>query len=329
MRVHRLILSFVLAIGFAAACGDSSDDSGGDGGSSGSSTGGTGADAGTGDASTGGTSAGGTSAGGSSAGGTSAGGSSGASAGGASGAGTGGSGACGTTQCTDCIDNDNDGLIDGSDPECIGPLDNDEATYATGIPGDNIDPCKQDCFFDGNSGSGDDKCLWELKCDPASPGAPDCPYDPNYKNCPTQQSQQCIDFCTKLTPNGCDCFGCCEVPLPGGGTTNILLAPTCTIADAADPTKCPPCTPTASCDNPCETCELCLGKSELPPECFPDAGTGGAGGAGGSGGTGGAGGSGGCPTPVCPAGQQACGLSCLAPCPAGQYCLTGCCIPIS
>ena len=38
--------------------------------------------------------------------------------------------------------------IDLADPECVGAADNDEATYATGISGDNIDACKQDCFFD-------------------------------------------------------------------------------------------------------------------------------------------------------------------------------------
>jgi len=77
----------------------------------------------------------------------------------------------GMTQCSDGIDNDMDGKTDYNDPECVGPLDNDESTYATGIPGDNIDACKQDCFFDGNSGMGDDGCEWNLKCDPANPGA--------------------------------------------------------------------------------------------------------------------------------------------------------------
>src|SRR4051812_43315620 len=41
------------------------------------------------------------------------------------------------SQCTDGIDNDGDGLIDGADPECSGPCDNDEGTFSTGIPGDN------------------------------------------------------------------------------------------------------------------------------------------------------------------------------------------------
>ena len=74
----------------------------------------------------------------------------------------------GNTQCSDGIDNDGDGKIDYADPECVGPLDNDESSFATGIPGDNIDACKQDCFFDGNSGMGDDDCQWQLKCDPMS-----------------------------------------------------------------------------------------------------------------------------------------------------------------
>ena len=83
----------------------------------------------------------------------------------------------GSTQCTDCIDNDGDGLVDWLDPECTGPLDRDESSYATGIPGDNIDPCKQDCWFDGNSGAGDDGCLFPSKCLPGSKD-PKCPYDP-------------------------------------------------------------------------------------------------------------------------------------------------------
>src|SRR5215212_9830114 len=43
------------------------------------------------------------------------------------------------SQCTDCIDNDNDGYVDSYDLECTGPRDNDESSFATGIPGDNMD----------------------------------------------------------------------------------------------------------------------------------------------------------------------------------------------
>src|SRR6478735_10089040 len=46
----------------------------------------------------------------------------------------------GAAQCSNCIDDDGDMKIDGFDPECTGPLDNNEASFKTGIPGDNIDP---------------------------------------------------------------------------------------------------------------------------------------------------------------------------------------------
>ena len=46
------------------------------------------------------------------------------------------------------------------------------------------------------------------------------------------QSQHCIDYCRKLVPNGCDCFGCCVVP---GAPTPIRLVPTCTAKDFGDP----------------------------------------------------------------------------------------------
>src|SRR3954469_15231541 len=68
------------------------------------------------------------------------------------------------TQCANCVDDDGDGKIDGFDPECTGPADNDEASFKTGIPGDNIDAPSQDCFFDGNSGSGDDGCNEHTCC---------------------------------------------------------------------------------------------------------------------------------------------------------------------
>lgn len=219
-----------------------------------------------------------------------------------------------TPQCADCTDNDGDGKVDGQDPECAGPLDNDEKTFGTGIPGDNMDACKQDCFFDGNSGQGDDKCEWNLKCDPASPGAPQCPYDATFKNCPATQSAQCKQFCAALTPNGCDCFGCCNVPLPGGGSKNIVLSSTCSLADVNDPTKCKTCTPNADCNNTCERCELCVGKTSVPADCAPaDAGAGGS------------------DSGVPPTGQVCVGgITCneTLPCASGTYCVTGCCIPI-
>jgi hypothetical protein len=228
----------------------------------------------------------------------------------------------GQTQCSDGIDNDGDGLIDYADPECVGPLDNDESSFATGIPGDNMDACKQDCFFDGNSGMGDDHCLWQLKCDPLSNNA-SCPYDSAYASSHTtecslsaSQSQACIDACRKLVPNGCDCFGCCQIP---GAPNAIRLAPTCTAAKFNDPVACPPCTQVTQCANTCEHCEICIGKPTLPADCGPvvvDAGTNKDAGTPPP------------PPPVCPGTSQACGPGGIDPtaCPAGTGCITGCCL---
>jgi hypothetical protein len=231
-------------------------------------------------------------------------------------------------QCNNCIDDDGDGFIDYADPECVGPLDNDESSFGTGIPGDNIDPCKQDCFFDGNSGMGDDGCEWQLKCDPLSTEAK-CPYDASYAASHTMecsasasQSQHCIDFCRRLVPNGCDCFGCCAIP---GGPT-IRLASTCTAKDFNDPTKCPPCTQVTQCSNPCGHCEICIGKPTLPPDCAatPDGGV-----------PGDAGADSGTPPPPPPQCDSdfpiSCGPGGSVPadgCPTGLSCLTGCCNPI-
>jgi len=231
----------------------------------------------------------------------------------------------GVTQCNDGIDNDGDGLIDLADPECTGPYDNDEGTFATGIPGDNMDACKQDCFFDGNSGMGDDGCLWQLQCDPLSQ-EPKCEYSASYvSQHPTtcsissSQSQHCVDYCRPLTPNGCDCFGCCTVP---GVDHPIRLDSTCkTVADFGDATKCPACTQVTQCLNTCGHCELCLGKTTLPADCATGGGT-----DGGSSGDGGAH-DGGTPVPQCDPGIQPCGPG-LPGCPESAGCITGCCIPL-
>jgi hypothetical protein len=235
----------------------------------------------------------------------------------------------GSTQCSDGIDNDNDGFIDYADPECVGPLDNDESSFATGIPGDNMDACKQDCFFDGNSGMGDDHCLWQLKCDPLSKEA-SCPYDPTYAaqhqsecSVASSQSQTCIDFCRKLVPNGCDCFGCCAIP---GAPQPIRLAATCTADKFGDPTACPPCTQVTQCANPCEHCEICIGKPTLPADCYQGGADGGT-----DAGTDASTDSGyQPPPPVCSSGWVACGPGGVDPklCPTGTGCVTGCCIPI-
>jgi hypothetical protein len=364
-------LLVILAAAAAPACENSPQGSGGSGAggsgasatSTGTNQGGNGtAGSGVGGLITGGAPAGGSSSGGAPSGGSSAGG---APSGGSSAGGSGGSGgvvilevAClnQTYHCGDTIDNDGDGLTDWQDPDCLGPCDNTEDSYFGGIPGQSGPNCDVDCYWDQNSGSGDDECYWNHKCDPNEqnpPGHPEpigkCPYDENTNLSGTplgcndlyqMQGDVCTSFCGPITPNGCDCFGCCELPAGGGkyvwlGSEDENGNGSCTKDAVDDPDKCEPCLPVAGCLNACDVCELCIGKDELPPECTP--GGSGGGGAGGnpsstSSGMGGAsssstssgtGGSG-----QCPAGVQACGLPGQAPCPAGFYCITGCCVQI-
>src|SRR4051794_492406 len=90
--------------------------------------------------------------------------------------------------CGNCDDDDGDHLTDSDDPDCTGPCDNTEDSYFGGIPGQNNAPCREDCYFDQDTGSGNDQCFWSHECDPLSV-APDyppsgdsqCAYQPNLK----------------------------------------------------------------------------------------------------------------------------------------------------
>lgn len=210
-------------------------------------------------------------------------------------------------QCNDCVDNDNDGKIDGDDPECTGGLDDDESSFATGISGDNIDKVKQDCFFDGNSGSGDDGCDLHTCCLLDLMGGA-CPSDLNpqqYDPADCTPSQECIDNCEPLTPPGCDCFGCCTVCIDAGCfdvLTNPAVAPDCEAEVVDDPDLCPRCVKIDSCGAECDPqgCVLCPGQSpeDLPPQCDP----------------------------MCPNGYPVCDAN--TPCAPDKFCSSGCCVAI-
>ena len=232
--------------------------------------------------------------------------------------------------CGDCMDNDDDGLVDDKDPECLGPCDDTEGPILlTGTPGETGNQCGADCYFDRGNGSGSGECKWDRRCDPEEP-KDGCEYDPsligelNY--CPDVQPENCDAGCGALTPNGCDCFGCCTFPQLNG--EYVFLGSfignegTCTLAalddTTSDPPLCRPCTPAGNCLNTCERCEICLGKPTIPADCLGTGGTGGNGGMGGAG-------TGGSPGERCPFGRQACGLPGDPACPAGTFCLTGCC----
>ena len=201
--------------------------------------------------------------------------------------------------CGDCMDNDGDGKVDLADPECVSPCDDLEDTFATGLPGDNMDPCKQDCFFDGNSGGGKGDCAWDLKCDPMSPGGDKCPYDENFNNCPDMQTQECVETCQ--VPNGCDCFGCCTIAVDGMVYDVYLGDADCSVDNIE---SCSQCTKNADCDDDCnpEMCEVCFGETEPPP---------------------------GCEEAMCDGGQS-CTIDDMgnSDCPEGYYCATGCCYMI-
>jgi cysteine-rich repeat protein len=201
--------------------------------------------------------------------------------------------------CGDEMDNDMDGLVDLEDPECISPCDDDEGTFQTDLPGQSED-CKSDCYWDADSGSGQDKCDWNLQCDELNPGAEiGCEYDPNLgpNMCMLEMPPECLEFCVPLIPNGCDCFGCCEID----GQLVYLDGAACAL-DNLD--GCQSCTFFENCGNPCqpEICELCFGQTEedLPPECEE---------------------------PECSEDL----LPCLevTDCPESFYCQTGCCVPIN
>ncbi|HEY6880667.1 MAG TPA: hypothetical protein VI299_21740 [Polyangiales bacterium] len=220
---------------------------------------------------------------------------------------------CGTTACacSNGTDDDHDGLIDLADPECVSSWDNDEGSFATGIPGDNRDTACQDCFFDGNSGSGNDGCRIATSCltnaMDSSSGRGSC------NTCTA--NAMCRSTCQAYTPNGCDCFGCCTVHLGSNITKSVLLASGCDI-NGTDTSGCTECIPSTSCVNTCGECELCPGKTaaDLPPSCATN---------GADGGMTSGGSDAGVPVPSCDNGQQPCSDG--SACPTGQLCQYGCC----
>jgi hypothetical protein len=239
-------------------------------------------------------------------------------------------------ECGDCVDNDNDGRTDSSDPECLGPCDNTEGPQLTAdVGGEGGTSCNRDCYFDFGNGSGNDECRWDTLCDPNAPDS-NCPFDAGElggNRCLTTQPETCLEVCRPLTPNGCDCFGCCYFDALAGraaadGGEYVWLGSgigdgpdgegTCTFALLTDTTACRPCEPVEDCWNDCGPCELCLGRDTLPPECFPDDPDAGPG-------DGGTPDGGVPPGERCPDGLQPCGLPDDAHCPEWYYCITGCC----
>jgi hypothetical protein len=199
--------------------------------------------------------------------------------------------------CDNGLDDDQDGLVDGLDPECTAAFDDDEATFATGLS--NKQGGCRDCFWDDNAGNGDDGCRYPSEC--LTGAAPNG--NGNCSSC--QVSQACVDNCRVRTPNGCDCFGCCEVVRGGGEHVFIEVAESCRLDRLDDLDSCPRCVPSTACQNPCGRCELCLGKTvdSLPADCRRGAGQ---------------------PSYQCDDGLRTCVSS--ADCQHSEYCQLGCCL---
>lgn len=213
-------------------------------------------------------------------------------------------------KCADGDDDDRDGLIDGDDPECTSPIDNDEASFATGGPKNPPNAC-EDCFWDGNDSADDDGCMYPSECRSEGPGAmpgpPGMP-PPLAMMCRTcEVSTRCIDTCRGRTPNGCDCFGCCEITGEDGVPVNVVLSDECSIKRVGDANKCPRCVPNPDCFNPCGPCELCFGKTadQVAATCA-DAGAADA------------------SVNACDDGYESCSGN--SACADGFYCVLGCCM---
>jgi hypothetical protein len=200
--------------------------------------------------------------------------------------------------CGDGLDNDGDGAIDNADFECISPCDDDEGSFQTDLPG-MAEDCRNDCFWDSDSGAGQDKCRYDLQCDAQDPGGQImCGFA---EVCPAETPAQCIDYCVPLIPNGCDCFGCCHIATPDGVQDYYLdSSDACALDDLE---ACNHCTFQEQCANPCEGCEVCFGESAPPPNCDPDDGG------------------------QCDEGVQPCTMG-GDECPADHFCQTGCCQPL-
>ena len=203
-------------------------------------------------------------------------------------------------ECGNGLDDDGDGAIDLFDPECTSPCDDDETSYQTSLPGQNLD-CKSDCYWDADSGVGNDQCEWNLKCDVKNPGEDiGCGYSAAEKMCTPKLPQTCLDVCVPLIPNGCDCFGCCQI---AGQFVYLNSNPQCSLDNLA---ACNSCTFFPQCANPCQPdqCEVCFGQDvgDLPPACNE--------------------------TPKCDPGVQPCENSGDCTMVPNQFCQTGCCVDI-
>lgn len=167
------------------------------------------------------------------------------------------SGPVAAQECNDGIDNNANGFYDLADFYCKSPDDDDESSFYSGVPGDDANlPAALDCWFDTNSGTGDDGCSIHACCGIDGP----CPaeldaahFDPG--SCAA--SQQCASNCLPLaapTTLACDCFGCCEFCSGATGCVDVfvnpVVSPSCTLKSLGDPASCRRCVRNETCGGP-------------------------------------------------------------------------------
>jgi hypothetical protein len=154
---------------------------------------------------------------------------------------------------------------------------------------------KQDCFFDGDSGQGNDGCSIHVCC--ITTGCADDKFDP-VRDC--EASDRCKENCGSITPPGCDCLGCCTL-CQDGSCFEVVISPECTEEELDNPLKCTPCNKLDDCGPPdCslpDDCFVCPGE-DLPANCVAQ---------------------------ECDEGQEACNVD--NPCPDDKWCSQGCCLP--
>jgi hypothetical protein len=206
--------------------------------------------------------------------------------------------------CEDGVDQDGDELVDGLDPECTSPFDDDESSFGTGGAAGALAEC-QDCYWDHNTTLDDDGCANSVEC--LFSGVPGATAPAECATC--EISTECQDHCQKSTPNGCDCFGCCAVTTQHSGTIYVLARPGCSLNDAENEDRCQRCQPSPDCNNACGRCELCPGRKrrDLPMDCRGQGMP-----------------TGEDPMNVCEGGQTVC--SGAQDCPTDYYCQLGCCL---
>ena len=157
-------------------------------------------------------------------------------------------------ECSDGMDNNSNGFIDLADWYCKTWDDNDESSFHSGVSGDDANaPAALDCWFDTNSGSGDDGCSIHACCDLAGP----CPAEldaAHFDAGSCSVSQQCVDSCAPLTRTACDCFGCCEICTGPAGCVDVfvnpVISPNCTLQTIGDPAACRRCVQNSTCLGP-------------------------------------------------------------------------------